>query len=142
MPTFYMLIGFPGSGKSTYAKKLAEKGVIVVSSDELREDKMTQINDKKVFQKMRNIIKENLLLGKDVVADATNVTASKRASFLNELYKIPCKKIAIWVKRDVNVCIEQNSNRENKVPNVAIYTSAKRFIEPSLDEGFDEIMIV
>ena len=35
---FEMLIGIPGSGKLTYAKKKIDEGCIVVSSDALRKE--------------------------------------------------------------------------------------------------------
>ena len=147
--TFYLLIGIPGSGKSTYAKKLSkETNAIIISSDDIRTrlfgSRQNISNDRVVFKTMRKEITENLNEGKNVICDATNVTISKRASFLNELINIDCKKIAIVINRDTKTCIEQNKLRDKtcQVPAVAIYTSAKKFEYPTLSEGFDEIMEV
>lgn len=146
MPKFYIMVGFPGSGKSTYAEKLSkETGAEIISSDSIREEKYgtrkITNNDKKVFKEMRRRIFKSLSEGKDVICDATNITVEKRASFLAKDCSADAEKIAIIVNKPVNVCIEQNKNRDEsqRVPNVAIYTSAKRFVYPILEEGFDEI---
>lgn len=44
MVEFIMLVGLPGSGKSTYAEKLKEKGYIIHSSDAIREELTGDIN--------------------------------------------------------------------------------------------------
>ena len=39
IPIFTMMVGLPGSGKSTYAEKLSkERSAIICSSDKVRED--------------------------------------------------------------------------------------------------------
>lgn len=149
MQNLYVMVGIPGSGKSTYAKEMVAKdsNVIHISADEIREQVTAETgtrDEKKTFNKVRQLITQNLKEGHDVICDATNVTLDKRASYLDEACCGDAKKIALWVKRDVKTCIEQNDKREGaaKVPNVAIYSLNKRFVEPTLDEGFDEIRIV
>ena len=148
-PKFYIMVGIPGSGKSTYAKKLAEENnCIIHSSDAIRIElsgKQSNLsNDKEMWKIMRERIAKDLSEGKNVICDATNVTVSKRASFLNAVNKIDCEKIAIVIDSDVNKCITQNSerNESERVPKVAIFTSAKHLVIPTKDEGFDEIHII
>lgn len=38
MTDFIMLVGLPGSGKSTYAEELKREGYIIHSSDAIREE--------------------------------------------------------------------------------------------------------
>ena len=149
IPTLYIMVGIQGSGKSSYAKELAKlENCEIHSTDavrvELYGDQLNSPNDKLVFRTVRERIKADLELGKNVICDACNVTKSKRASFLNEIHKVKCKKVAVVVSCDVKTCIERNDARPDncRVPKVSIYTAAKRYEEPSIDEGFDEITYI
>lgn len=99
-PIFTMLCGLPGSGKSTYAKKLSqETKSIVCSSDAIREelcgDENLQENNEDVFKILHKRIKENLKIGNNVVYDATNINSKRRRAFLSELKRIECVKNAL-----------------------------------------------
>ena len=55
IPIFTMMVGLPGSGKSTYAEKLSkERSAIICSSDKVREDlygdENSQSNNDEVFK--------------------------------------------------------------------------------------------
>lgn len=146
-PKFYIMVGVPGSGKSTYARELANKdNCIIHSSDairiELNGNQADLSNDKNVWKTMNERILKDLSEGRNVICDATNVTIKKRASFINLINKIDCEKIAVVINTDVKKCISQNSKRDEsaRVPNFAIYSSAKHFVFPTEDEGFDKII--
>lgn len=72
-PYFVMMVGLPGSGKSTYAKELAdEMRAVICSSDaireELRGDENSQDKNEEVFKILHSRIKECLgLFGRKVV---------------------------------------------------------------------------
>lgn len=64
-PTFVMMVGLPGSGKSTYAKELSnDVDAIICSSDTIRKELCGDINsqdkNEEVFKVLHNRIKENL----------------------------------------------------------------------------------
>ena len=147
MAKLYIMVGLPGSGKSTYAKKLSKEiNAEIISSDDIRIelfgiDKKVP-NSKKVFKEMRKRIYSYLSQDINVICDATNVSIEKRASFLaRDCSELANSKIAIVVNRDIDTCKKQNVQREEsqRVPVVAIYTLAKNFVFPTLNEGFDEI---
>jgi predicted kinase len=54
------------------------------------------------------------------------------------------RTVAIEFEAEVRECVAMNRLREGaaKVPNVAIFTAAKKFQKPSLDEGFDEVRVI
>ena len=86
---FTMLVGLPGSGKSTYAAEQHEKyGTHVCSSDAIRAelgDVNDQSNNEKVFQILHRRIKDYLRNGESVIYDATNIKSKRRRAFMAEL---------------------------------------------------------
>lgn len=146
IPTFTMMVGLPGSGKSTYAKLLAgQTGAIYLSTDELRKE-LTGAEDcfdkdREVFSFIRRTAKESLLAGNDVIYDATNRSAKKRMSFLSELGKIPCVKRCIIVATPYAVCLKNNLTRERHVPESAIEEMYRSFVIPYYFEGWNDIDI-
>lgn len=85
MPELIMLVGLPGSGKSTYAAEYKEKGYHVHSSDQIREELYHDIQDQthndKVFQTLHKRIKDDLKRGISCVYDATNLAMKRRIGF-------------------------------------------------------------
>lgn len=54
MCKFIMLVGLPGSGKSTYAKKLEEEGYRIHSSDAIRKELLVM---RTLKQRMRRYLR-------------------------------------------------------------------------------------
>lgn len=147
VPVLYVMIGISGSGKSTIAKEIANKeGAIVVSSDALREELLGDANNQDsndlIFNEYHKRIKQALVKGKSVIADATNLTMKSRAPFMRNLVKIPHKKEAIIVSRDIEEAISANKLRDRVVLEDCIRNQALRFQLPFYEEGFDSISII
>ena len=144
MVKFYFMVGLPGSGKSTYTEKLKEEGVIVHSSDAIREE-FGDVNDQsknaEVFETLHNRVKSDLKDGKSVTYDATNLNRRRRIAFLNELKNIPCKKICVLIATPYEMCVAQNFERHRKVPAEVLWNMYKSFNLPTYHEGFDEIIV-
>ena len=98
-PILSMLVGLPGSGKSTYSK--TQKDFVIHSSDALREelygDENCQDNNTDLFAILHSRIKTDLIDGKNVIYDATNI----RLSELSLSYDLPKK----WFKDRVGLTI-------------------------------------
>lgn len=147
LPILTIMIGLSGSGKSTNAKQVAEKeNAVVISSDEIRE-KLTgnvenQDKNTEVFKLFHKRIKEALLSGKNVIADATNLTMKSRRTILQNIYKVPCMKKAVVIAKDYDECLEDNKNREHPVPEYILKGQLERFEIPFFEEGFNEIKII
>ena len=143
--TIYLLVGLPGSGKSTYAKLLCKKQTIVYSSDKIRKEITGDVNNQLFNMKVFDILKkrtiESLLNGNSVIIDSTNLSYKRRKNFIESLNKIECNKIAIVMATPFNECIKRDSERERSVGKNVLDRMYKSFSMPSKMEGFDKIDI-
>lgn len=148
IPILMMMIGLPGSGKSSIAEKMVfESGKPNIhSSDKLREelygDADTQAHNDTLFVELHRRIKEDLRNGINVIYDATNISKKRRAAFLRELTNIPCKRSCIMVMTPYERCVDLNNSRERKVPEEVIRRMIMNWNPPHYSEGWDDISIV
>lgn len=145
-PTLVMMVGLVGSGKSTYAKQLAEEmPATVFSSDELREEMFgdvdNQENNQKLFQELHKRIKECLKSGNNAIYDATNISSKRRRGFLSELKNIDCIKKCVIMATPYKQCLENNRNRDRVVPERVIERMYRKWQTPHWFEGWDCINI-
>jgi predicted kinase len=129
-PELYMMIGLQASGKSTIAKRQFPN-VEIVSKDLCNGSE----------SKERKQLEQILSSGKSVVVDDTNYNRAARAKVIDVAKKYHAKVIGIYVKADKEICLKRNKTRLNRVPEVAIHTTYKRFEEPRNSEGFDELRL-
>lgn len=146
-PYLYVMVGLSGSGKTTLANKISQHNVLdfeIISSDDIREeicgDMSDQSRNSEVFEIFHKRIKENLLLKRNVIADATNLTKWSRSNILKLVKDIPCFVACIIVQKDVENCIKDNNKREKPVPEEVIRNQYKKFETPLYEEGFDYIV--
>ena len=145
MPSLLMLVGLPGSGKSTYIKKYFNQNLRVHSSDAIREELSGNINNqdinKEVFELLHKRVKEDLKNGINCVYDATNISWKKRKAFLESLKGIECWKICHVIATPYEICLEQNRHRDRVVPEDVIKRMYLNFDIPFYNEGWDDIEI-
>lgn len=146
MSEFIMLVGLPASGKSTYAKKLKDKGYNIHSSDAIREELTGDANSQdingKIFSILHKRIKKDLENSISCVYDATNMSMKRRISFLKEIKKYNCHNKCLLFVTPVEVCKERNQSRDRKVPDHVFDKMLKQFQCPYYYEGWHEIEIM
>lgn len=146
-PKFIMMCGLPGSGKSTYATKLAEAhDATIFSSDALREEMFGDVNDQghnqAVFAELHKRIKSCLTSRKNAVYDACNISYKRRMSFLQELKHIPCEKICVLMATPFEECMKRIAQRYRNVPEYVVLDRMYRSIDvPYWYEGWDDIKV-
>lgn len=153
MPKLYMLIGVPGSGKSTWTANqdfLAD--ATVVSSDRYIDEEAERqgktynevFND---YVKIATKLMENHVLiaqanGKDIVWDQTNTSVKSRK---NKLAMLPnYEKIAVMFRTpDAEELTRRLANRPGKsIPENVMRVMISSLVEPTEEEGFKEIWYV
>jgi len=141
-----LLVGIPGSGKSTYAVKYMEDHrVYRLSSDDIRRqlygDESIQGDPHEVFSFMQERAIAALNMGTDVVYDATNITRKDRASIISLCPKfVQIEAHVIWAP--IETCIERDAARKRTVGKAVIDKMLKRFQPVYYDEGIDVIKII
>ena len=146
-PKMIMMCGLPASTKSTKAKELAEEyNATIYSSDEIRKellgDENSQDNNNLVFSALNSRIKATLSNGYNCIYDACNISYKRRMAFLNELNKIPCEKICVFMATPFEKCLVNNANRDRTVPFNVIERMYRHFDVPYYYEGWDSIEVV
>lgn len=146
-PTLILLVGIPGSGKTTYAEKYIKEnpGTVHLSSDKIRAElwgnEATQGDNNEVFSLMQSRAIEALNNGQSAVYDATNITRKDRSYIISlcpKFVKIECH--IVWAP--IETCIERDAARERTVGKEVIDRMLKRFQAPYYDENIHEIKIV
>lgn len=149
MAKLIMLIGIPGSGKTTHSKQISQEyNAKVISSDRVRQT-FVGIKENEVFPTVYRLCVEELKEGRNVILDATHITPKVRKRSFDALdeYGVAYEKIAYYIDTPVDVCVKRVEKR-NQDPNElflpieVIYSYGKNIIPPSLDEGFVEIKII
>jgi predicted kinase len=138
-----VLVGLPGSGKSTY---LERKGATGLSSDTIRkllaDDETDQTIHERVFQTLRYLLRQRLGLGRPVTyIDATNLTPQERKPYIAIGQSYGCVMEAVFFDVPLEVCRERNAGRHRVVPDEVLEKMAAKLVPPAEFEGFDLIVV-
>lgn len=133
-----MLIGLPGSGKSSAAKYYDEH--MVISTDSTRAglygSEEIQGEWLEVWQSIKAQFECAKALGLPVLYDACNLTREYRRGILEAF---PGEWVACVSNVDPWDCWKRNCRRQRVVPGEAFNNMVASFEFPTLDEGFVSI---
>ena len=139
MNKVYVMVGLPGSGKSTVAKTL--DGTLI-STDSIREelygDENIQGDGRLVFSIAFCRAREALERGENVIFDATNVSRKARKGVLKATPG--AEHVAVFVNTPFEECVKRNRSRVRVVPNEVLERMHKNLVPPTVEEGFAEVI--
>jgi predicted kinase len=125
-----VLIGAPGSGKSTHAARRAELGETVISSDAIRAehgDVNDQTRNDEVFAEIHARVSAGLMAGRRIVVDATNTKPTERAALLAIAAETGTEwTLAVVIQTPLAVCLARNAARDRHVPEGFIHEAHAR----------------
>ena len=138
--TLWILVGIPGSGKSTWAKKFAkDKNIFIVSRDEIRFSLLEPgdeyfAKEKRVWNEYVKRIQFFLGVG-DVIADATHLNEKSREKLLAALDLTYVHVNTVYFDIPLEICLKRNEQREGlaKVPPETIQSMKSGLTDPAHD---------
>lgn len=158
-PVFLMLVGLPGSGKSTFIKKLLEESnedFAIASTDDIVErecakmgltysEGFAKVNFKQAQSEFKDVIFKAGKARKNIIIDQTNVGGKSRKSKLG-MIPLGYDKICLIFDVSESVMKTRLENRARETGKSIPYSVIKQMTEswqtPSRAEGFDSIIEV
>jgi predicted kinase len=139
-----VLVGLPGSGKSTYLDRIGAAGL---SSDAIRrwlaDEETDQTIHDRVFQTLRYLLRQRLMIGRPVTyIDATNLTPQERAPYIGIGKAFGCELEAVYFDVPLEICRRRNAARSRVVPDDAMVAMAAKLVPPSVGEGFARVLSI
>lgn len=139
-----VLVGLPGSGKSTYLESIGASGL---SSDAIRkllaDDETDQTIHTVVFRTLRFLLYQRIAIRRPVsYVDATNLTPRERRPYLRIGRLRGCVVEAVFFDVPLEVCQARNLARSRVVPEEALTVMAAKLKPPTLAEGFASVEVI
>ena len=136
-----IVFGLPGSGKSYFASRLAERiNARYVNSDLIRRElfdvrKYSSEEKMSVYNVMFTEMKKAILQNKSMVLDATFYKKSIRNKFIEAVNEMGKRIIFIEIRADQKIITERLSRkRENSEADYSVYLQIKEVFEPMEEE--------
>ena len=129
-----VFVGIPASGKTTFYRQRFAATHRHISKD------LWPKSAKKDSRQAREL-RDALGRGEPVVIDNTNPSIADRQAVITIARELSARVIGYYFSTTTREAVGRNRGREGpaRVPNVAIFTAAKRLVVPTRDEGFDEL---
>jgi len=144
----FILVGYPGSGKSTWAK---ERSAVIINRDSLR----TMIYGKYSFKTEDELLIREMSEScawaamnhsRDIIIDDTNLTIGTRAKWIESFKRMDYRVTFVYFQTDMETCISrrgvEGKGFSEEYWRKIINGMSTIFTSPSVKEGADELIVV
>ncbi|MEM1290814.1 MAG: AAA family ATPase [Cyanobacteria bacterium P01_H01_bin.162] len=149
----WLLIGLPGSGKSTWASHFNQSAppLVIISTDQIRAQLFghaaTQGPWPQVWHSVNGQLQTTVQQAQQgnisgAIYDATNVQRQGRHTVIQAARAAGFTRLsAVWFDVPTALCLQRNRQRSRQVPTDVIETMARQLAgaPPHCDEGFDAL---
>ena len=118
-PAFVVVSGLPGTGKSYFCRRLAERiPVVILESDAMRKTLFpsptySAAESVRLFQAVHHLIEYLLKKGMPVILDATNLSERNRERLYHIAYQLDTRLVMVRVEAPPEVVQERLRKRAN-----------------------------
>ena len=150
MPTAYILIGIPGSGKSTWiGRQDWSNDCAIASTDNFVEAYARSVN--KTYSEVFDSVMKNAVAmmtdtvlkavdeGKDIIWDQTSTTVGSRKKKLKMLDGYTKIAVVFKIPEEAELARRLKSRPGKHIPDDVMKRMISGFEHPTLEEGFDQI---
>lgn len=132
-----ILVGLPAAGKTTFYRERFQSTHAHISKD-----LWPAARPKQTRQDAQ--LRAALSSGRSVVVDNTNATRAERAAVIDIARQAGARIVGYFLQVTTREAVARNDQRDRReqVPKVAIFTRAKQLVAPTLEEGFDELHVL
>lgn len=149
MRELLLTCGIPGSGKDYWVDKFMQEKpglYIKLSADELREMiwpnlpewKKNGLIFKTFFAYVEILLKQN----RNLIICNTNFNRKQRKRFVKIGKQCGATLTAVILRTPFEVCVKRNTKRERVVPLTVLESMRDKWVDPTKEEGFDNILEV
>src|SRR5215213_4896343 len=146
----FLMLGYPGSGKSTFAKLLASQtGAVRINSDEIRRRMFAKVDDIKnpglnpyVFGALDYAAEAILRAGYSAIYDANNNRLSERdkSRAIADQFAVPT--IVVWIKTPLEVAKQREVERQKEGNYLAIPEARYNHIAGALEKPYPHERVI
>lgn len=122
-----IICGLPNAGKTSYSTQYDNS----IHYDELK------LTTRQRYEQICEIARTD----SNAVVEGVFGERKRRTEIVEACHSNGGKAICVWIDTPVEVCLERERNYRNR-PDWLVLAHAKAFEPPTLDEGWDEILIV
>lgn len=115
-PIIVMMYGYPGAGKTSFARQLSEElGLVHLQEDKIRHELFgAQASDKAVRKVMNYMTRELLKAGVSLVFDAEVLRTSERTAIRNIAFETKAASLLVWLQVDPETTFMRTAKRDRR----------------------------